>query len=65
MKLIFSWVVWKMLRAYENRDLVDSGKRTFKIKSRDGLPVVNKISWTKIFLMSARAVLDEAETIAI
>ena len=23
----------------QNRDLVDSGKRTFKIKSRDGLPV--------------------------
>ncbi len=34
----------------QNRDLVDSGKRTFKIKSRDGLPVINKTSWTKTIL---------------
>ena len=59
----------------KNRDLVDSGKRTFKIKSRDGLPVINKTSWTKTILDVrtesaevycadvtgwARAVLDEA-----
>ena len=34
----------------QNRDLVDSGKRTFKIKSRDGLPVINKTTWTKTIL---------------
>jgi hypothetical protein len=34
----------------QNSDLVDSGKRTFKIKSRDGLPVINKTSWTKTIL---------------
>ena len=31
----------------QNKDLVDSGKRKFKIKSRDGLPVTNKTTWTK------------------
>ena len=64
----------------QNRDLVDSGKRTFKIKSRDGLPVINKTSWTKTILDVrtesaevycadvtgwARAVLEDAEAIAI
>ncbi len=59
----------------QNRDLVDSGKRKFKIKSRDGLPVINKSTWTKTILdvrtenaedycadvtAWARAVLDEA-----
>ncbi len=34
----------------QNRDLVDSGKRKFKIKSRDGLPVIYKSSWTKTIL---------------
>ena len=34
----------------QNKDLVDSGKRTFKIKSRDGKPVINKSSWTKTIL---------------
>ena len=34
----------------QNRDLVDSGKRTFKIKSRDGKPVINKNSWSKTIL---------------
>jgi hypothetical protein len=63
-----------------NRDLVDSGKRTFKIASRDGSPVINKSTWTKTILdvrtenaevycadMSAwvRSVLDESEAIAI
>lgn len=64
----------------QNKDLVDSGKRTFKIKSRDGNPVINKSTWTKTILdvrvesaevycadvfAWARAVLDDAETIAI
>ncbi|MDQ3004396.1 MAG: DUF5946 family protein [Chloroflexota bacterium] len=34
----------------QNKDLVDSGKRKFKIKSRDGLPVINKTQWTKTIL---------------
>ena len=33
-----------------NKDLVDSGKRKFKIKSKDGLPVINKAIWTKTIL---------------
>jgi hypothetical protein len=64
----------------QNRDLVDSGKRTFKIKSRDGKPVINKTSWTKTILdvhtenaevycadvsAWARAALEDAEAIAI
>mgnify|MGYP001559149951 CR=1 FL=1 len=62
------------------KDSVDSGKRTFKFKSIDGKPVINKTSWTKTILdvrwenaedycadvtAWARSVLDEAETIAI
>ena len=34
----------------QNRELVDSGKRKFKIKSRDGKPVINKTTWTKTIL---------------
>jgi hypothetical protein len=32
------------------KDTVDSGKRTFKFKSRDGAPVINKTTWTKTIL---------------
>ena len=32
------------------KDAVDSGKRTFKFKSKDGLPVINKSIWTKTIL---------------
>ena len=64
----------------QNRDLVDSGKRTFKIKSRDGLSVINKSTWTKTIIdvrtenaevycadvsTWATAVLEDAETIKI
>jgi len=34
----------------QNKDVVDSGKRKFKIKSRDGKPVINKTSWSKTIL---------------
>ena len=34
----------------QNKDLIGSGKRKFKIKSRDGLPVINKTTWTKTIL---------------
>ncbi len=64
----------------QNRDLVDSGKRTFKIKSRDGKPVIDKTTWTKTILdvrtenaelycedvnVWAKSVLEDAEAIAI
>jgi hypothetical protein len=60
----------------QNKDLVDSGKRKFKIKSRDGVPVINKTTWEKTILdvrsdntevyceditAWARSVLEEAE----
>ncbi len=34
----------------ERRDLVDSSRRTFKIKSRTGLPVIPNASWAKTVL---------------
>jgi len=34
----------------QNKDLVDSGKRNFKIKSKDGKPVINKTTRTKTIL---------------
>jgi len=34
----------------QNRDLVDSSKRNFKIKSTDGKSVINKTTWTKTIL---------------
>jgi len=62
----------------QNKDLVDSGKRRFKINSKDGLPVINKSTWTKTIMDVraentedycndvnewARSALDEAEAI--
>jgi hypothetical protein len=32
------------------RDTVDSGKRTFKFKSKTGFPVISKTTWTKTIL---------------
>ena len=64
----------------QNKDIVDSGKRKFKIKSRDGLPVINKSTWTKTILdvrtenaevycvdvsAWARSALAEAEAIGV
>src|SRR5512139_2097452 len=34
----------------KNKDLVDSGKRKFKIASKDGRPVISKTTWTKTIL---------------
>ena len=63
----------------QNKDLVDSGKRTFKIKSRDGKPVISKTMWTRTILdirldnandycedvtAWARSVLDDSEKIS-
>ena len=64
----------------QNKDLVDSGKRKFKIKSRDGVPVIIKTTWTKTILdvraenaevycedvtAWARSVLEEAEGVKV
>jgi hypothetical protein len=64
----------------QNKDLVDSGKRKFKITSKDGSPVINKTTWTKTILdvrtenaeeycedvaAWARSALKDAEMIAI
>jgi hypothetical protein len=64
----------------QNKDLVDSGRRKFKITSRDGLPVIHKSTWTKTILYVrtenaevycadvtawARSVLDEAQGLEI
>jgi hypothetical protein len=61
------------------KDTVDSGKRTFKFKSKTGVSVINKSTWTKTILdvraenaevyceditAWARSVLEEAEAIA-
>ena len=34
----------------QNRDIVDSGKRTFKIAEKNGLPKINRTQWTKTIL---------------
>jgi hypothetical protein len=64
----------------QNKDLVDSGKRKFKIASKDGVPVIQKTTWTKTILdvrtenaedycasvtAWARSVLEEAQAFAI
>jgi len=60
------------------KDTVDSGKRTFKFKSKTGVPVINKTAWAKTILdvraenaevyredlnAWARSVLEEAEAL--
>ena len=62
------------------KDSVDSGKRTFKFKSKDGVPIISKTTWTKTILdvraenaevycedvtAWAKSALDEAETITV
>ena len=62
------------------KDTVDSGKRTFKFKSKTGMPVINKTAWAKTILdvraenaevyredinAWARSVLEEAEAVAV
>jgi hypothetical protein len=63
----------------QNKDVVDSGKRKFKIKSKTGVPVINKTTWNKTILEVraenaevyceditawAKSVLEEAEAIS-
>ena len=67
-----------LIRQQVNKS-VDSGKRTFKFKSKDGVPVIQKSTWTKTILdvrtenaeeyceninAWAKAVLEDTETIA-
>ena len=62
------------------KDTVDSGKRTFKFKSRTGVPVIGRTTWTQTILdvraenaevyredinAWARSVLEEAEQVAV
>ena len=62
------------------KDTVDSGKRTFKFKSKTGVPVINKTTWQKTILdvrvenadvycddinAWARSVLEEAEALKV
>jgi hypothetical protein len=62
------------------KDTVDSGKRTFKFKSKTGVPVINKTAWAKTILdvraenaevyredinAWARSVMEEAEAVAV
>ncbi|HMB23963.1 MAG: DUF5946 family protein [Chloroflexota bacterium] len=62
----------------QNKDSLDSGKRTFKFKSKDGKPVIVKSTWRKTILdvhaenpeeycaaiaAWARSALEEAEAI--
>ena len=62
------------------KDTVDSGKRTFKFKSKTGVPVIDKITWTKTILdvrtenaevycedvtAWARSALEEAEELKV
>ena len=64
----------------QNKDVVDSGKRKFKIKSKTGMPVIDKTSWKKTILdvraenaelyceaitAWARSVLEEAEQVSV
>lgn len=64
----------------QNKDVVDSGKRKFKIKSKDGVPVIDKTTWAKTILdvraenaeiyceditAWARSVLEEAEELKV
>jgi hypothetical protein len=64
----------------QNKGVVDSGKRTFKIKSKTGVPVIDKSTWTKTILdvraetaevycedisAWARSVLEEAESVKV
>jgi hypothetical protein len=62
----------------QNKDVVDSGKRKFKITSKNGLPVISKTTWTRTILdvrmddaegycadvtAWAKAVLEDAELV--
>ena len=52
-ELLIEFLVEKKPPAFirkQNKDLVDSGKRKFKIKSKTGLPVINKTTWPKTIL---------------
>jgi hypothetical protein len=82
-RLLREFIVENKSPAYirkQNKDVVDSGKRNFKIKSRDGKPVINKTTWSKTILdvraknadvyceditVWARSVLEETERLEV
>lgn len=64
----------------QNKDVVDSSKRKFKIKSKTGIPVIDKTTWAKTILdirsenadvycedinAWARSVLEDAEALKV
>ena len=52
-ELLREFLVENKLPAFirkQNKDFVDSGKRKFKIKSKDVKPVINKTKWMKTIL---------------
>ena len=81
-ELLREFLIERKAPAYvrkENKDVVDSGKRKFKIKSKTGLPVIDKTAWRKTILdvrtenaemycedvtAWARSVLEESEKIS-
>lgn len=81
--LLREFLIEKKPPAYirkQNKDVVDSGKRTFKIKSKTGVPVIDKSTWKKTIVGVraenaeayceditdwARSVLEEAEEIKV
>jgi hypothetical protein len=80
--LLREFLVEKKPPAYirkQNKDVVDSGKRKFKIKSKTGVPVIDKTTWIMTILdvqaedaevycedvtAWARSVLEESEKIS-
>lgn len=51
--LLREFLIEKKPPAYirkQNRDVVDSGKRTFKIAEKDGLPKISRTKWTKTIM---------------
>ncbi len=83
---------WELLREFlvenkppsfirkQNKHLVDSGKRSFKFRSKDGMPIIHKNAWRKTILdvraenaemyceditAWARSALEEAEEITV
>src|SRR5215211_2837904 len=51
--LLREFLVEKKPPAYirkQNKDVVDSGKRKFKIKSKTGVPVIDKTTWIMTIL---------------
>lgn len=82
-ELLQEFLIEKKAPAYvrkQNKNVVDNGKRKFKIKSKTGLPVIDKTVWRKTILdvrtenaemycgdvtAWASSVLEEAEVLTV